>query len=293
MSTTIKPSSLIPLSASYSYDEYTKIKSTVAIWKDGYVTFNHPAFQQNIDTSTNNNTIFYLTSAKNLFGIMESVPLNTVFLGNYVILSINNQYVTNLNNELYLSAVSGNDSYFRIIGNSDNTISFLHSEGLYVTVSEKNPYNLTLESLYASDVDYYQKFTFEYFNNQIYIITTLPEQRYWGYTKYGPEAGKVRANGTVENQEFLFNINKFDVYYIPTGLTKDHTWVDYFNTLNNTENNYNVEISDSASAVNISHLFDLPYNTKIDINANRININLANMKNVQNANYEYSFKTEE
>lgn len=211
------------------------------------------------------------------------------------------EYVTNVGNQLYLTSLSGDNSFFRLIGHDDNTFSLLHSQGLYVTVGEKNPYDLTLEPPYPLDELHHQKFNFEMVNEKLYITTYVTnesdigpvvEQRYWGYTKYGPDARKLRAIGTVENNEFLFSISNYNVYYSPLGLTKDHTWVEYYNTLNNTENNYNTEIFDAASAVKISHLFDLPYNTKIDVAEMRMDTNFANMKNIQNANYEYNFKKE-
>ena len=90
----------------------------------------------------------------------------------------------------------------------------------------------------------------------------------------------------------MFNISNFDVNYQPLGLTRDHTWVAYYNETENPENNRNVEIneSESLSGINVNHLVDLPYNSTINIYNKSMDVNFANMKNIQTSHYEYRKK---
>ncbi len=301
MSIQITTKNLIPISATYPYSDNINIKSTLTTWKDGYTMYTHPVFESNIDCSLNNNSILYLTSATNLFNIIEETVKETVLLGDYVILKINSKYVTNVNNELYLTTASSNNSFFRLIINYDNTITFLHGIGLYVTVADQSPFDLTLESLLTVNDLHHQKFNFQVNNNNMYITTDIINEsdigpthleRYWSYTKFGPEVGKLRANGTIENNDYLFEVTNFDISFKPTGLIQDHTWVQYNNDLTNSENNKNVEINESQSitGIKVNHLFDLPYNNAINITNSNMSVNFANMKTIQNSNYEYRKK---
>jgi hypothetical protein len=299
---TLSTLNLIPLSANYPYDNNIKLNTDSIAWKDGYQTFKQNVFDYNVDTSLNNDSIFYLTSSSDLFNIIQETPLDNCILGDYIVLQINSQYVTNVDNELYLTPVSSDSSYFRLIVNSDNTYSFLQGTGTYVTVSNQTPFDLTLESLLPNDELHHQKFNMNILNNsQSYITTRITNEsgvgsstieRYWSYTKHGPEQGKLRANGTTQNNDYLFTINNFDINFIPTGFTRDHTWVWYYNNFNDATNNKNVEINESKSisGIKINHLFDLPYNTKINIINNQMDVNFANMKTIQTPNYEYRKK---
>ena len=291
---------LIPLSATYPFSNIT-LKSDITKWKDGYTMYSHPIFNNNVDCSLNNNSIFYLTSASNLFNFVTENPLDGIFLGDYVMLKMNSQFVTNVNNELYLTPLSSDESYFRIIANSDNTFTFLQSTGLYVTVSNQNPFDLTLEEAVESDETHHQKFNIQAQGTSIYIMINIINEstlgtpaieRYWSYTKFGPEAGKLRANGTIANNDYLLEITPFDTTFIPTGLTRDHTWVRYYNDLVDTTNNRNVEIdeSESITGIKVNHLLDLPYNSTINISSGTMNVNFANMKTIQTSNYEYRKK---
>ena len=301
MSTPLSTVNLIPLEALYQHDDNIVIKSTLAKWNDGYTTYIHPVFESNIDYSLNNNSLFYLTSSKSLFNFLTENPHNTVLLGDYVVLNINSKYVSNVGNELYLTGVSSNDSYFKIIANDDSTYSFLNGTGLYVTVDNQEPFNLNLEAKRTTDELHHQKFKIETQDNQMYITASIInesgvgnsiEERFWSYTKYGPEANRMRANGTYENNDYLFNVTSFDVNFKPNGLTRDHTWVKYYNELENTENNRNVIINEneSLSAIKVHHLVDLPYNSNINISNGTMDVNFANMKTIQTSNYEYRRK---
>jgi hypothetical protein len=318
VSVPVSASAWIPVSAYYPHDDNIKIESALLKWNDGFTVFEHPAFNENVDYSINRETAFYLPTAKTLFSFIEETPLSAVYQGTYVVLSIDTgsyltsgiHYITVIDDELFLSPLSTDSSFFRLLLNDDGSFSLLQGTG-YVTVMDTTPFNLTIEPAAITEGRHTQRFYYQREGNQIYITTktTNPaspgpatEERFWSYSKVGPEKGRMRANGIltfsdyvtagVQSNDYLFNVNGFDIYYDPTGLTIDHIWVRYYNELEQKEHNKDVAIytEKSVSGVFVSHLFDLPYKSQINIVNRGMAMNFANLKNISTGEYEYAIK---
>jgi hypothetical protein len=316
----VSASTWVPISAHYPYDENIKIQNTYIQWTDGYKAFDHNAFKGGVDCSINKDTILYLPSAKNLFSFMEDTGLQDAYQGAYLIFSINtsyftpsSQYVTVVNTDLRLNSLSTDESFFRFLQNDNGTFSLFQGPGLYVTVDDKTPFNLTLQDKAAENEKYKQEFNWHEYNDKIYFSTntknpTYPigpeyEQRFWSFSKVGPEKGRMRANGILPfsdylsggdmyKNDYLFDVTGFVIFYKPDGLVTEHAWVRYYNEFRDKTHNKDTEIFEqkSVSGVYINHLFDLPYNTKININSKSMAVNLANLKNVMTGEYEYRIK---
>lgn len=313
----ISAASWVPVSAYYPYDDSIKINNTLLRWTDGYTVFTHDAFENGKDCSINKDTILYLCSAKNLFSFIQESSLSDIYLGAYINLSIDTgsyfdtskQYVTVVDNNLYLNPLSTDSSFFRFLINDDGSFSLFQGPGLYVTVDTTTPFNLTLQSQLAENTRYRQKFYWHENNNQIYFTTKTEnpnvlgstyEERFWSFSKAGPEAGRMRANGFVPFNEYtssyqndyLFDVTGFVICYSPNGLITDHTWVKYYNDLTDKSHNKDVEVLENQiiSGVFVNHLFDLPYNTKINIDNGRMAVNFANLKNIMTAEYDFKVK---
>ena len=316
----VSASTWVPISAYYPYDENIEIQNSYIQWEDGYKAFDHNAFKAGVDYSINRDTILYLPSAKNLFSFISDLGLADVHQGAYISLSINStyftpstQYVTVVGSDLYLNSLSGDGSFFRFMLNDNGTFSLFCSSGLYVTVDDTTPFNLTLQQKLAENELYMQEFNWNEYNNKMYFTSktknpTYPigpeyEERLWSFSKVGPEKGRMRANGIlpfsdylsagdIYKNDYLFDITEFVIFYPPKGLVTEHTWVRYYNEFDNKTHNRDTEIFEqkSISGVFINHLFDLPYNTKISIDNKAMAVNLANLKNVMTGEYEYRTK---
>jgi hypothetical protein len=313
----ISSSPWVPLSSVYPYDDNISINNVYIQSTDGYNVFEHNVFESSRDVSLNKNTVFYLTSAKSLFNFINEKELNELALGSYIVLSTTPsgsfgsdlQYITVIDNNLYLGTQYTNNSFFRFIANNDNTFSLLNGSDLYITVDDKTPFNLTLQSKLPETEEYKQKFNWYEQNGKIYFSIKIVnpmgvgsnyEERFWSFSKVGPERGRIRASGILSsmnvlsaNNDYLFNVSNFDSTFIPTGLIADHTWISYYNQFDDQHNNKTVEplLVRCISGVYINHLFDLPYNTKININNRSMDVNFINLKNIMTGEYEYKLNT--
>lgn len=310
----VSASTWTPISAYYPYDDNIRIRSSTIRWADGYTGYEQPLFSKSVDISINRNSIFYLPSSKDLFSFIQETALEQAYQGAYIVLSMNStylspstQYVTVVDDSLYMNPISGDSSFFRLIPNDDGSCSLLQGNGLYVTVEETTPFNLVMEPLLSIDDRDRQKFYYIEKDNTIYFTTKILnpatfgstyEERFWSFSKAGPEKGRVRANGLTMRgdygnakyqNDYLFNVNNFAVFFTPSGLQTDHWWVRYYNLISDKRNNKNTElnINSSASGVFINHLIDLPYNSKINIDTRGMAVNFANLKNVMTGEYEY------
>ena len=316
----VSASTWVPVSAYYPYDENIQIQNSYIQWTDGYKAFDHNAFKLGVDYSINKDTVFYLPSAKNLFSFMEDIGLQEAYQGTYIMLSIDTgsyfpsarQYVTAVGTDMFLNSLSTDESFFRFLLNNNGSFSLMQGPGLYVTVDDKTPFNLTLQGKLPENEIYKQNFYWSEYQNKIYFSTktinpagtpAATEERFWSFSKVGPEKGRMRANGMlpfsdylsagdVYKNDYLFDVDSFAIFYKPSGLVTEHAWVHYYNEFADKTHNKDVEISEqrSISGIFINHLFDLPYNTKININNKAMAVNLANLKNVMTGEYEYRLK---
>lgn len=306
----------LPLSAQYQYDENIEIPSNYFIWHDGYAGFEHPAFKNSIDFSINRNTAFYLPSAKNLFSFIKSVGIDDVTIGSYVIIGINGgssfnneyEYVTSSESSLFLNPISSDNCFFRFIINEDNTFSLFCDNGLFVTVGTKNPFDLTMREKLPEGDNYRQKFNWYEYNDKIYFTTKIinpidsnkMDERFWSFSKVGPDKGKLKANGIVSfndypdtiDNNYLFDVYGFILTYSPNGLITEHSWIRYYSEFKDKFHNKDAEIQDqkSSPAIFVGHLFDLPYNTKIDATKQTMEMNFMNLKNAMTSEYEFRVK---
>ena len=318
----ISASTWVPISAYYPYDSNIKLDNTYVRWTDGYTAFEHEAFKTNTDYSINKDTIFYLPESKTLFSFLQDTSLSSVYMGSYIVLGIDTgayftssyQYVTVIGTSLYLNALSTDNSFFRFLMNDDGSFSLFQGQGLYVTVTDKTPFNLTLQQELPENEKYKQNFYWHEYQDKIYFSTKTKnpvypsigpeyEERFWSYSKTGPQKGKMRANGMlpfsdylsagdIYKNDYLFDVTGFILQYNPNGLITDHTWVRYYNEYEDKTHNRDTEINKdrSVSGVYINHLFDLSYNTKININNKAMALNLANLKNIMTSEYGYKFR---
>jgi hypothetical protein len=318
----VSSSTWTPVSAFYPYDQNIHILNTHIKWSDGYTAFDHPAFKHNSDYSINKDTVFYLPSSMSLFEFIKEIQLDPITQGTYLSLSVvvsnyfvpPKQYVVVNDDSLMLNDLSADSGFFRFIVNENGSFSLMQGYGTFVTVAEKTPFDLTLAVELPQNEIYRQQFYWHEHQNKIYFTTKtfsvvngvrVPEERFWSFSKVGPFKGQLRACGllpfadyiTSDNMylnDYLFDVEDFMVTYNPTGLVSDHNWVRYYNQLVNKENNRNVEIFElrSTSGVNVNHLFDLPYNTKINVDTQSMAVNFANLKNVMTPEYRYRVKDE-
>jgi hypothetical protein len=318
----ISASTWIALSANYPYANNVEMINDHICWIDGYNTFKINSFDGCVDVAANRSTIMYLPTSKGLFDFIVDTGLDNVCVGSYCILSIQlgswfdceRRFMTAVGNDpgtiLQVTPLSSSNSFFRFIVNDDGTFSMMQGQGLYVTVSEKTPFDLTMETILSEDDDYRQKFKWYYNNNKIYITTKTDnqakvgpeyEERFWSFYTTGPYRSNMCACGmrvcndyhyysNYYDNPYLFDIEGFDIAYLPKGLVTDHTWVSYYNQFKDKQNNKNTEINNSISGVCLNHLFDLPYHTKINTDNNAMSFNFINLKNIMTGEYEYRVK---
>lgn len=297
-----------PLSAVYPYDDNINLMPTFTLWKDGYTFYYHPLFEHAKDVVLNKQTAFYLTSAVSLFNFLHEATRGDANLGAYVSFLLSGMYITvnPVNNILYLSGTFlREENFFRAVPNDDGSYYLMQGAGKYITVQETMPFNLYATENHAEAIQDQQKFFFYDINNQVYITTKFntPVPMYEPpyierFVSYGNITFIVRAVGMVSDDdyeyenEYLFDITGFSPLLNITGLTRDQTWVRYYNQLFDRKNNTNVEVQESKciSGVHLNRLVDLPYLTKVLTN-NTMQINIANLKNIETPEYEYDVRT--
>ena len=310
MQVPISAANWYPLSASYPYDSNISLQPLLIQWKDGYRVFHHPAFERTRDVNINNSSILYLTSALSYFDTFDEIPYPDEYFGSYAFLQIGGSYINSIDNRLFATGVSATSaSFYRIIYNSDNTYSFVNGDNRYITVDRYLPYGLTTENLAAEDDLDTQHFNVVVYGTQLQISTIInnpydigPDviERYWSYS---PTSSAMRAIGVVADDDytitnlFLIDASSFDLVYTLNGMQRDHTWVRYSNTVEDTKNNKNVELLSThcISGLNINRLIDLPYEMQITLDNKTKNgdmkVNVANLKNYLTPEYENYLRT--
>ena len=311
MQVSISAANWYPISASYAYDNNLSLQPELIKWNDGYSVVYHPIFDATRDITTNQSTILFLTTATSFFNIMNEPIYDSTVIGTYIALKINGLYVTNVSGAFYLSDTGiTNNSFFRILFNNDGTCSLMQGNLQFATVSPYLPYGITMQSKIINGDDSTQRFNFYSVNNsQIYITTTFtspytaydtsPIQRFCSYNAHTSAIQCIgmapdHTNYT-NNNNYLFLFEGIGLTTNLNGVTRDQTWISYYNALDNTINNSNTEIdpTKAISGININRLIDVPYFTKININGpvGNMDINIANLKNNMTPEYEYHNRT--
>lgn len=287
-----RSSNWVPLSGSYSLDENIIIDTIPFTTLDGYKGFYQKINSNPKDHTINKETIFTLPDSMRLLDFLHDKGRPTVYTGGYstITTSINGAeyYVSVINDGQALSLTLDESlaMFARFVINDDNTISIYYGKDRLVTTSKYEPLNLYLDKPLTTTESYRQKYYYEILeDNKIRIISHTPK-RYWAYRTVQPNRHIIRANG-YNNNSSVFTINNFSevLSYTPKGLITNHTWVNYYNTLEDKTNNNNVVLNNKIE-ISAQHLIDNPYHTS-NIETSTVNINIANLKNIMTAEYQY------
>jgi len=307
----ITAANMYPLSAYYPYDSSIQINSTYEKYNNGYNGVVSDIFNSTTDVAFGKNTTFYITSSINLFDFITetSISIGIFDLNLYAALkAYNNLYVTDSSNYAYASATSVTENeFFRFTKNADNTICIIDYEGKYATVSRYAPFNLSFEYQYLNDMYNQQKFNYFFRDDKICFVTlyTNPYPQYGpaitkNFLSYSPINKQVRSVGVFEDDdyvahnEYYFTLSNVYLSSIDTGFNADVKWIKYYNNYNTIINNKNTEIQQEISGIKLNYLVDYEYKKGFTVdtygtdNVARMSINMAELKNIQTPEYEYT-----
>lgn len=286
-----------PLSSIYKCDDNIGLYGNPMITTDGYRGHVQNVYNNPKDNAINKNTIVHLPDSMGILDCIYDKGKPEVLSGGqtkiYLYIGAIKYYIAVDDNEeyIYLSSDENKAALFRIDVHEDNSLSFYYGVNKLITVADKEPLLLSLDTPYNFQQQYRQQFNYEvYANNQIAIITK-GITRYWAYRTTGPYAYRIRANGYITEagiqNEYLFTVPNFEdiIKYDMKGLTVDHHWVTYHDLVDDKTNNRNV-VLDKKIQVDVQHLVDNPYH-KTDLNNKTTEINIANLKNVMTGEYNY------
>lgn len=299
----------VPLKAEYAHDNTIEVRGKKIIWEDGMTAYDHKIFLNDVDQATNRHTMFYLSSSNTIKDTLTEKDLATITGSRYVTVSIDTnsyytpsiQYITGLDGELYLMPVQTDDCFFRVIEHEDNTISFLNSDGLFITTEYRTPYRLLLQSKVPETENYLQRFRIVTAGTKLFIVSKVLnrasvgptyEERFWSFSKTGPERKKVKANGG--SAEYGFIIDSEEGVFKPTGWVKDHTWVSYHNDIVDKAHNRDLEINTAKSVddVPINHMIITPYETHVNVQDQTMKVDCMNLKSTFTGEYENGIRNQ-
>jgi hypothetical protein len=318
--TIVSAAALIPLSASYGYDDKMVLNPTLYQYDNGYSFFHHPLFTGTKDVKFANDSFFAITSAASFQTFIDDTtyidPTELVIFTSFK--ASNGKYITNINNSLYATATSvGATEYFKIVKNINDGTCSISQNDLYATVvTDDHSFAIILEEKLDIDTNNTQKFTIQTNpTNDTFTIKTLftikewallysaPIERFWSYYD-DTTANVVKAIGMIndddysEENPYLFAANA-DLGMFAIGFDGKIIWVRYYNDNLNRFLNKTVDIKDIIENVEQNYLVEYPYKTKVDITnyqsllkTGRIRLNIANLKNVLTPEYENAVKKE-
>lgn len=299
------------LSSYYPHDEYISLQPTLVKYLDGYHVFNHPLYEYTKDVAFQKQSNFTLTSAMPFFTFADETTYAFAYLGSYVTFEKFNGFIaqSRSDNRLYLSAVSNDEyTFFRLINNTDGTVSFMRGDSRYVTVCSVLPYDLYMDDLYGPSEQDRQRFNvYSPDDSRIYITTKFANpyypdfspqyiERFWSFSD---DTSALRAIGIISDDDwgydnpYIFDVTGYDILYTINGLERDQTWVMYYNSILDKDHNRNVEVQYAVSGIPLNRLVDNPYLTQINLTNKSMAVNIANLKTVMTPEYEYDFKTEQ
>jgi hypothetical protein len=317
--TTVSAAALIPLSASYGYDDKMLLNPTLYQYSDGYAFFHHPIFTGTKDIKFANDSFFAITSSTLLQTFIDDTtyinPLELVWFS--AVRASNGKYISNVNNRLYATATTiGSAEFFRVVGNSDGTTSISQND-LYATViTDDNSFEIHMLPEIIADTTNIQKFVFNTNEtNDTFTIKTLftmsnwlpfftkPVERFLSYYD-GDSSNIIKAIGMVADDDYVDENNyvfsaSMDLQTFAIGFDGKVIWVRYYNNTLNKYFNKTVDIKDVINNVEQNYLVEYPYKTKIDVTnfqellkTGRIKLNIANLKNILTPEYELAVKKE-
>lgn len=294
-----------PLSATYAYDNWLSFEPTLIPYNDGYNVFYHPIFENMKDVTFQNKSTLWLTHTQPLSTSIQQIAYTDAYVGSYIVFHMNNGLLTTIpgTSSLVVSAVDFTKySFFRMVYNNNGSVSFLNGDELYITTNEVEPFdlylypplsekdNITRQQFYVIALQ--DKYGIQTkVQNPLYILGIGPEynQRFWSFSQI---TSSLRAIGAIADDDYNFvnnyqwSLSGYNIMLPMQGLVCEHIWVKYHNDVIDTRQSKTPEIKYSIDGVKINKLVDLPYCTQIDISANKMSINLANLKTIETSKYE-------
>ncbi len=306
----IDTSPLVALSANYSYDNQLNFQPVLKEFDNGILCIDNPLFHNIKDIKINKGSLMFLSSAiefKN-FAVNNIIP-SAIYIeeGELSFIANNGFYIT-YDSNLSLVANTSSEVLFNVELNSDGSVSLfkeINYRYYYWTVEERTPHEVVLKKRDYTDLYHRQKFTFASYSDttigiisQFYDDMGILRQR---LLKQGFD-GYIRASGTLPSGRNVFNYFNYGAGYKSIsefkGYDGDSKWLKYYTAFDpEQESVIDPNMSKSLSGIKQNWFIDCPYKTqttvdKYDINKKAyigsMNINLANLKNVQTDVYEYA-----
>lgn len=289
---TATPEILVPLSASYEYDQYINLKNTM-FTSSGYNFIYSPVFQGVKDLSNNKQTNFYLTSSHNLFDFIEDTGFSDSQFSFVFILSTENGFVQANDKHSYLFANAynlANNTIFELEKDPIGNYKIWWNEERVFTVSREEPYNITLQQPIENDIYNEQNFQMLFSSNSAVRITTMvtntADELIEKYISYDPNTFKLN---TIDSEYYFDLLNYNGLYKIDGLINRGNEWVVYHNNVTTPHLNKTATIdhSRSLSGMHQNYLVSIPYKTKIK--DNNVEVNFAGLKNFHHVEYEYAY----
>lgn len=294
---------LISLSASYPYDGIFDLKPEYYLNSEtGYYGIRNPILDNIKDVKVSNDSLFFITSAVELGNVIEDAE-STFDVRDMVIFS---SLKTNANTYFKLDGSYivtteedvDNRSLFRFIRLDNGLYKITDINNKYWTIQIDTPWEIKLELELEDDTYRQQTFELQYIGNSVYIKTKFTNL---SYPTFGPEyyerfvaadelTGRIGAIGYVidDKEDLLYELYDFGLGDFTKGYDPDSIYVKYHNQLESPENNKNIEFAKLIRNTKNNLFVDSPYKTAIDKDSSTMDINIANLKNIQTPEYEYT-----
>jgi hypothetical protein len=282
-----------PLCAKYPYDDNIDMFNDTFQTVDGYTFIDTPIFDSTRDVSVNRNTTSYLTTGYNLFDFLVDKQKGSLS-GGYAHLQKDNEYISvNDDGTITMVTSKADNTYLRIVINSDDTASIIY-DTKYFTVSRTAPYTATFESPLSNEDQYnQQKFEIEFLSdNKITLLTKLIDENDNTINRYITVDSNDEVNASfllVDTNFPTFTLEAYDGVFNILGLTKDNTWVRYYNQISTPKLNKNTDIDEDRSVDNVKLNYIVTNAHETKINDNTMDVELHGLKNFHTAEYEYTF----
>jgi len=291
---------LIPLSASYAYDDNLELLPTHIIDSTtGYYGINNPIFNNIKDVKIINNSLFFITSAMNPneFLVDNIENINIFDFEVFSSMKMDNKFFTVSGDELLcIETDSVNRELFRIDKNDDETYSFIDINNNYWTVGLIHPWNITLEEQLTPDTYNQQTFNLEFSGSSVFIRTRFSNVN---YPPYLPEyyerwvgidetTGRVGANHYLlaDKNEVRIYIPEYKTSSFQKGYNSNSAFIKYYNEFNDLTHNKDLTFKNVIKNIKNNYLVDCPY--KSNIIENDMAVNIATLKNINTPEYDYA-----
>jgi hypothetical protein len=293
--TPISSNPLVALSATYPYDDIFDLKPVYHSSPDtGFYGIENPLLTNIKDVKIINNSLFFLTSAVSLGGViedeLEDVDVTDMVVYSSILSDTSGTYFSTDGDYVIGNEIDYADRdmlrFDKISGSSYNIIA---ANGKYWTTELLTPWNVTLEDKIETDTDLQQSFTITFsipYPNKVTIKTMVA-------------AALASGSNGLLTMDFITGQAKFDVNYsvlytlnefsaFERGYSPDSAYVTYHNSIGSPANNRGLVHNDVIRNTTQNLLVDTPFKTAIDKTAGTIDVNIANLKNIQTPEYEYA-----